>query len=47
MKKCVYHVPHGSIFDDDYRKKHITKQHQGKRILVKRVGAPYCRSYAK
>lgn len=30
----------GSIFDDDYRKKHETKQHEGKRVLVKYVGAP-------
>jgi len=30
----------GSVFDDDYRKKHETKQHGGKRVLVKHVGAP-------
>jgi hypothetical protein len=30
----------GSIFDDDYRKKHETKQHEGKRVSVKHVGAP-------
>jgi len=30
----------GSVFDDDYRKKHETKQHGGKRVLVKHIGAP-------
>lgn len=30
----------GSVFDDDFRKKHETKQHGGKRVLVKHVGAP-------
>lgn len=30
----------GSIFEDNYRKKHKTKQHEGKRVLVKHVGAP-------
>jgi len=28
----------GSIFDDDDRKKHETKQHRAKRVLVKHVG---------
>ncbi|KAF0703611.1 Uncharacterized protein FWK35_00037546, partial [Aphis craccivora] len=30
----------GSIFDDDYRKKHEINIHHGKRIKVKHLGAP-------
>jgi len=30
----------GSIFDDDYRKKHEINKHHGKRVNVKHLGAP-------
>lgn len=30
----------GSIFDDDYRKKHETKVHDDKRVKIKHIGAP-------